>query len=527
MYRILVVAEKEYQRRHLICKIRKLCGGVEMIQEADDENTALELMDQGRPDVVFIDGCLSDRGAFSCIQRGRERLPHSSFVIVNDSAKISELQEAIRAGAEDYLLRPVNNEELKAALDRAAGKKKEGTFYRAMNDGSELSLEEKSGRWRAAVEKGTDLKGARRIADDMGTEFVYPCISILAVVEASFRKLEEEPCLDKLINYIICNTLREISGGRARCEAMVSEDLSCVYVILNHELSREEEDGLLRRALEILKKELSFACRVGVYSAASDAQLLDELFGKARRLLLETVSLTDRNIVYEEDLDLVQDARYVLRKETFSAVSNLLQSTACSEEEINEYIREIFEDFTVNKYSYASICEACQNIYRSVTRFFNENIQEREHVEDAWVAGKAFTDCRTIEDIQYRFVQQLLNLHVLFDKINSSEGMKIISKIKARIKAEYNRDLKLSTLAAEYYMNQSYLSALFQQETGIGFSQYLTKVRLEKAKELLKTTSLPTGKIASMVGYNDRNYFASVFSKHEGVTPMQYRSTLQ
>ena len=136
-----------------------------------------------------------------------------------------------------------------------------------------------------------------------------------------------------------------------------------------------------------------------------------------------------------------------------------------------------------------------------------------------------FQDCLTLDDFRKRLLNSLLELNRQYETNHLSAGKKIVAAIKARLETEYDKNIKLSFFAATYYINQSYLSALFQQETGVNYSQYLTNIRLQKAKELLDTTNYSTGKIAEMVGYNDRNYFASVFSKKNGMTPMQYRAS--
>jgi two-component system response regulator YesN len=129
--------------------------------------------------------------------------------------------------------------------------------------------------------------------------------------------------------------------------------------------------------------------------------------------------------------------------------------------------------------------------------------------------------CRAIERER---VPEKIRQYV--SQVNLSIGKNAVSKIKTRLEKEYNGDLKLSSFASDYYMNESYLSVLFRQETGINYSQYLTKLRLEKAMDLLAGTALSTAKIAKLIGYKDRNYFASVFSKKFGMTPAEYRRLL-
>jgi len=81
-------------------------------------------------------------------------------------------------------------------------------------------------------------------------------------------------------------------------------------------------------------------------------------------------------------------------------------------------------------------------------------------------------------------------------------------------------------VARKVYISPYYLSHLFREELNITFLEYLTMVRMEEAKKLLKDTSLSIVAIASQVGYEDASYFSKVFKKYVGISPAQYRKNL-
>ena len=88
-----------------------------------------------------------------------------------------------------------------------------------------------------------------------------------------------------------------------------------------------------------------------------------------------------------------------------------------------------------------------------------------------------------------------------------------------------NPNLMLQDVASEVGISQSHFSTVFAQETGITFTQYLTGLRIAKAKELLETSPLRSSEIAFQVGYNDAHYFSYLFKKHTGMTPSEYRKS--
>ncbi|MCL4272071.1 MAG: helix-turn-helix transcriptional regulator, partial [Anaerolineales bacterium] len=85
-------------------------------------------------------------------------------------------------------------------------------------------------------------------------------------------------------------------------------------------------------------------------------------------------------------------------------------------------------------------------------------------------------------------------------------------------------DLSLNMVAARVNLSASHFSVVFSQEMGQTFKEYLTLIRINKAKELLRMTSLRSADIAYQIGYNDPHYFSSVFKKHSGCSPIEFRS---
>ena len=103
----------------------------------------------------------------------------------------------------------------------------------------------------------------------------------------------------------------------------------------------------------------------------------------------------------------------------------------------------------------------------------------------------------------------------------------IIKEITDYIKYNYNEKLMINDLAQKFFLNQSYLSGLFKEETGKPFTSYLVECRLKKAVELLETTDLSSSEISARVGYEDYFHFSKLFKKHIGMSPANYRKSLK
>lgn len=108
--------------------------------------------------------------------------------------------------------------------------------------------------------------------------------------------------------------------------------------------------------------------------------------------------------------------------------------------------------------------------------------------------------------------------------IDASSDM--VQKAKRIIKEQYTQqNLMIANVAAEIGVSPNHLSCIFKQKTGKGFAKYLTELRIEKAKELLKNTEFTNAEISEKVGYSNPNYFSTVFHRTVGMTAKEYRES--
>lgn len=101
----------------------------------------------------------------------------------------------------------------------------------------------------------------------------------------------------------------------------------------------------------------------------------------------------------------------------------------------------------------------------------------------------------------------------------------LVAKAKAYIVEHLGDDLSVASIAAQLYVTPNYLSRLFKKETGEGCNAYIVRNRMEKAKCLLQTTNLSIGRIATLVGYHDTNYFSMAIKKSTDMSPTKYRES--
>ena len=121
---------------------------------------------------------------------------------------------------------------------------------------------------------------------------------------------------------------------------------------------------------------------------------------------------------------------------------------------------------------------------------------------------------KTAETIQFSSIPEI--------KANEGSGNSFLSILKY-IEKNYQEDISLKIISEEFHLNANYISQLIKSETGLTYTQYLTELRIGKAKDLMKSNSMSLAEISEAVGFNDYFYFIKKFKKAVGVTPGKYR----
>lgn len=102
----------------------------------------------------------------------------------------------------------------------------------------------------------------------------------------------------------------------------------------------------------------------------------------------------------------------------------------------------------------------------------------------------------------------------------------VIQEIQNFICCHYAENISLNSLAEQFYLHPNYLSRLFKEKTGHNFVEYLTEIRMEKVKELLRSSNKKIIEICDMTGYDNPRYFSKVFKQYTGMTPREYRDNI-
>ena len=163
------------------------------------------------------------------------------------------------------------------------------------------------------------------------------------------------------------------------------------------------------------------------------------------------------------------------------------------------------------------------DIYITVMSFEQRLRKDDGGQTDQTALQNAIYNVRTREDVKIYMQAMLENALHFRDNTEGGRYSDIIGRAKELIAENYKKKLSLEEVADQIGMSPSYLSFIFSKETGQTFVTYLTKVRVQKAKELLENSAMKTSEIGFEVGYKEPHYFCTVFKKSEGCSPKEYR----
>lgn len=187
-----------------------------------------------------------------------------------------------------------------------------------------------------------------------------------------------------------------------------------------------------------------------------------------------------------------------------------------------QIVEELFDD--LNKYKVP--CSTCSKIAYGMLTALNLRLEQsgsslKDIVRKDVLNADFFEGCTGNGQIKERFLSAILEVK---EHRGGGSNKTTIHQIKEYIERHMHEDVSLNKLAKRFYLNPSYLSQLFKNETGETYSDYLTQIRMEKAKRLLGDANFKVQDVSELAGYSDSRYFSQTFKKYTGMSPSEYRS---
>ena len=241
------------------------------------------------------------------------------------------------------------------------------------------------------------------------------------------------------------------------------------------------------------------------------------------------ISYNDAKYLLDTEKESIQDIIQTFGEQNknniFRDIFSELKGIMCSNTGNTEYVMKAFRTFAKATKSYNLSQQTVRRLcfeMASATYFayMGESKETESGRLDALSKSLLSANREEACEVTEMFLNQMLG--------KEEESVhEIVDKAKYYISEHLTEELTVSNIAASLYITPNYFSRLFKRVTKEGCNEYIVRKRIEKAKSLLETTSLKTGKIAMMVGYRDTNYFSLAFKKHTGKSPTKYREEMQ
>ena len=532
----VVVADDEYKVCQLICQLIDWEGmGMRLVGTASNGLEALQMIEAEKPDLVLTDIRMPGFDGMELLKRARTINPDMEFIIISGYSHFEYAQTAIRYGVSDYILKPVNKDTLNATLHKVRQRylehktqaeedleqqKQEAATQARLREilWQDLetgqipgNLEAFNEKYRYHFEGGlfqifliqADVKENRHLNED----YVSNVMEVLSgKLEGLFERHISPLCIDSEIFY----KDRRASG------------------ILNY---REENGGKLRDALETLISSLSMELHVfehmrfhlsvghAVHAVPELARCMEEAkLAMGQRLLIRN------NLFLEEvpeNAGFEEDSLY----QTFSKIAR-----QCLDLQKPEQMEEAVSGLHASALSLglngSQMLRLAQDAYRLflLSSIFQEKFHfaDRDGMEAQFYRKAVLCSSREnlfsyLADTCRKNIEEPVGWY-------EAEKMRPINQAKQYIQEHYAESLSLEEVSSQAGFSSSYFSTLFRKETGKNFLEYLTDVRIEEAKRLLRRSGDTIEQIGKAVGMNDYKRFSKTFKKITGISPKEYRN---
>ena len=521
LYRVLLVDDEEDIREGISRKMDWLGLGFSLVGEAANGQDALELAESLRPDVILTDIKMPFMDGLELCRILTDRLPAARFVVFSGFDAFEYAKQAIQMNVVEYILKPINADELSAVLrrlkdqlDRERAERRNVELLRSRYMENLPILRELfyANLLDGRIEPGTERERAAHLDIDLqGEEWAVG----LAYIGSDRRDALSTLSVQKLL---------EESLTADRCRLSLYNDWVAVIVSLTESFTSYDLIRVLDRVCTLAASYLGLTLTVGVGAPCK------ELSGMARsaaeaRTALEYRSMVGRGqVIYIGDLE--PDGGQVL---TFEEADERTLTAAVrlgSEQEVRDAAATL-----AGKIREANPSAGQYNLFlmELVTHLIKMIRRSGVGMEEVFGTGFSLPVQKSalprLEELEDWCAERYLRLWTLIRRRQTDSAGQTVETAKEYIRQHYaESDLSVEKLCAYLHLSSTYFSTLFKRETGTSFTAYVTTVRMEAAAEAIRGTEEKTYLIAQRCGYEDPNYFSYVFKRHFGVTPTKYRS---
>lgn len=523
-WRVLIV-DDEFRIGMLIKKlIRWDEFNLECVDIVDNGETAFHIIKEQQPDIVITDIRMPKINGLDLICMTRDLKRDIKFVVISGYKEFEYAHRALQYGVDDYLLKPINEEELNKVLKKICGQ-----FEQIEEETREkLKLQETVAESKQIIRRDflnniieqdgqIQPKDARVLLK--GEIYRGMDIKLDYVDYKKNDKKQDRITVDKVIE-IVERILNPASEDVLICE---KENLH-IYCLFNYDDNNAKEirsriNDILSEIQEYLLGFEQYEATIGVGTEKKEFSEISFSIKESNRAVLNRIKLGTGRLIYVESIFAGQDMKNPVMRYRESFLASI---ESYSRENLELCINQIYSSFMMRDDIDFS---GCYSVADELIKIFFESIdvQQDEIRQMMRNTKNSCQHCNSILKLKNLLKTELGDYLDIAREAIETESAKPVRQAKQYIEEHYSEKIVLEDIAAVVELNPVYFSVLFKKETDMNFSTYLLNVRMEKAKEMLCTTNETIAAIGESVGYRDSRYFSQTFTKTVGVKPALYR----
>lgn len=529
MYRIMLADDEGIVLDSLKMIIDKNFPEQCQIETAKTGRDVIELAERFRPDIAFMDIQMPGINGIEAIREIQKSNPSVEFIILSAYDKFDYAKEAINLGVLEYVNKPFSarmiTEVLNKALKTVDDKRKKRS--------DDLRIKEKMETVTPIIENGfiyaimfqehfmEDVNNYKQL---LGLEADYGCMLALVVGDDQHGNYMTNAVGASVRTQMNYARVRELVKETWNCVvgSVISNKIPVFLPMKNRKMDYEERIGMIDVCRELarkLKRMTDISFRIGIGSIRK----LNESMESYEEALKALVNSTG-SVAHVDDLPIQcrYDEEYPinLEKELFDSLRS--GKTEECERAAGRYFDWMIDNYDEKNMSvrlktleFVLFAEHEAYLNGGMTYHFSERENylplimnaERNSELRPWFVEKFGDSCRNMTTKKEEHENEL------------------VVRAQNYIQENFQRDLSLDEVSRQMDLSPYYFSKLFKEETGSNFVEYVTNLRIGKAKELLAKDGCSMKEICASVGYSDPNYFSRIFKKNTGVTPTEYRES--
>jgi len=507
---------------------------MEIMGVAHNGVEALDLIKDISPDLIITDIRMPGYDGLEMIRYAKDIKEDLDFIIISGYRHFEYAQNAIKYGVGDYLLKPINKEDFLVALSKMRERYMQRTEQMSNEEHLKKRLKSDVDKLRAnlfierLLKKGADTEDLTldNINENYHFAFKPGVFQMCAVkIDCGFECQYNNAIkiLGEKVLQILNSLLKE------QCYEMgIYSDDSVTYCLLNF---HENYKKTMRKQMKVVLDELliqkaafeKFEFTIAAGTVVEDVKQLKDTFRAARFGIAQRI-ISGTGIFIEEGTVKVESQMgsallAELNKKMGTAIELLDKDSVLScidnlkiQIKTEKYLKGQ-EIFSLTRH----ICE----MYLTHLRNNEIPIQYGEEFYEEFCIYS--NHCSSIDELfQYLSVMLNKSLDVIIEDKKQTDT-KPIRLAKQYIQQNYMKSISLEDISNLVGFNAAYFSTLFKKENGSNYLNYLSEVRMNKAKELLRETNLNIAVVCEQVGYNDLKHFTKSFKKNTGIKPNEYR----